>query len=179
MATMRMSRDLYERFRTDLHGSDEQVGFFLADFVAVDRAFVVREWRAIPATGFEIQSAYHVTLTDETKSDVIRWAWDRELCLIEAHSHAELYPAELSPSDLWGLSEWVPHLSWRLQGRPYAALVVAVEGVDGLAWVDGARAPESVMSLNLDDGEIIRATGCTIERLKARSPWDLKAAADD
>lgn len=146
---------------------------------SVDRAFVVREWRAIPATGFEIQSPFHVTLKDETKRDIIRWAWDRGLCLIEAHSHEELYPAELSSSDLWGLSEWVPQLSWRLQGRPYAALVVAGEGVDGLAWVDGVGAPEPVMSLDLDDGEVIRTTACTLERLKARSRWDAQAAIGD
>lgn len=179
MATVRMSRDLHEQFRTDLRGSDEQVGFFLADFDAGGRAFVAREWRAIPASGFELQSPFHVTLTDEAKGSVIRWAWDRGLCLIEAHSHREPDPAELSPSDLWGLSEWVPHLSWRLQGRPYAALVVAVEGVDGLAWVDGTGAPESVMSLDLDDGEVIRTTARTIGRLNARSRWNLEAAVGD
>lgn len=178
MATVRMSRDLHEQFRADLRGSDEQVGFFLAVFDARDRAFLVRDWRAIPARGFEIQSPYHVTLTDEAKSDVIRWAWDRALCLIEAHSHGELYPAELSPSDMWGLSEWVPHLSWRLQGRPYAALVVAGEEVDGLAWVDHPRDPEPILTLELDDGAVISTTACTAARLE-RNRLEYREPSDE
>jgi hypothetical protein len=165
MVTVRISRKLYERSSVELEGRDEQVGFFLADFDWDARAFNVHDWRAVPADGFEDQGPYHVTLTDDAKVEVIRWAWDAGLCLVEAHSHGDLAPAEFSPSDLWGLKDWVPHLMWRLRGRPYAALVVAQDAFDGLAWVSGADAREPIENIEVDDGAVLRATGLTTKYL--------------
>lgn len=43
-----------------------------------------------------------------------------------------------SHTDLDGLAAWVPHLSWRLPGLTYIALVLGAETFDGLAWRAGA-----------------------------------------
>jgi hypothetical protein len=155
-------RPLYDEVRGHLSGRVEQVGFFLAEFDAAARTFVLREWRAIPAEGFEYQSAYHVTLTDEMKTEVIRWAWDARACLVEAHSHGDFGRAKFSHSDLWGFRDWVPHLFWRLRGRPYAALVTTGDSFDALAWVEGAGRPEQVVRIELDDGSVLVATARTL-----------------
>src|SRR5207253_2261676 len=99
--------------------------------------------------------------------DLIKWAWDRDACLVEAHSHPRGDPARLSPSDFHGLAEWVPHLWWRLRGRPYAALVFGDATVDGLAWVDGAGRPEPIRELHTTDGRSVFCTGLSFERLTA------------
>lgn len=157
-----MDRSTYATLRDDLKGDDEQVGFFLADFDPSTREFEVRDWRIIGPAGFDFQSPYHVTLTDETKVEVIRWAWDSAASLIEAHSHDGIYPAELSPSDLLGLSDWVPHLFWRLRALPYAAIVTAGNDFDAVAWIEAADQPEQVERIELDDGTTVPATALTL-----------------
>jgi hypothetical protein len=165
MADFAISRALYDEVRVHLRGSIEQVGFFLADFEDATRTFVLREWRAIPPEGFECQSAHHVTLTDEMKTEVIRWAWDAGASLVEAHSHGDFGRAKFSPSDLWGFREWVPHLLWRLRARPYAALVAAGDTFDALAWIEAADTPEQVGRIQLDDRTVLAATGRTLTEL--------------
>jgi len=165
MAAFAITRALHDQVRRHMRGRIEQVGFFLADFDAATRTFVLREWRAIPSEGFEYQGGYHVTLTDEMKTEVIRWAWDAGACLVEAHSHGYFGRAKFSPSDLWGFREWVPHLFWRLRARPYAALVAAGDTFDALAWIEAADKPEQVGRIELDDGRVLMATGRTLSEL--------------
>jgi hypothetical protein len=166
VAAFAVSSALYDQVRLHLQGRIEQVGFFLADFDGATRTFVLREWRAIPPEGFEYQSAYHVTLTDEMKTDVIRWASDAGASLVEAHSHADFGRARFSPSDLWGFREWVPHLFWRLRARPYAALVTAGGSFDALAWMDGPDKPEQVERIQLDDGTVVMPTRQTLAEIR-------------
>jgi hypothetical protein len=130
---------LHRAARAHLRGQVEQVGFFLADFDPDARAFVLREWRPMPPEAFEYQSAYHVTLRDEMRPKIIKWAWDADACLVEVHSHGCDGLAWFSPSDLYGFDEWVPHVRWRLGGRPYAAIVAAGDSFDGLAWLDAEK----------------------------------------
>lgn len=156
--------DLYRPARQHLRGRIEQVGFFLADFDQERPAFVLREWRPMPPEAFEFQSAYHVTLRDEVRPEVIKWAWDAGACLVEVHSHGDAGPAGFSPSDIWGFEAWVPHVRWRLRGRPYAAIVTAGDTFDALAWLNGSAEPSQVERLEVDD-EIYIATALTLSRL--------------
>jgi hypothetical protein len=126
--------------------------------------FVLRDWRPIPPHAFEIQSEYHVTLRDEIRPEIIKWAADADACLVEAHSHGDIGTACFSPSDVWGFSEWVPHVRWRLGGRPYAAIVTAGETFDALAWVDSGSDPAQITVLDTG-AETLTATAETLPRL--------------
>jgi hypothetical protein len=123
-------------------------------------------------TGRDIASPSlrHVVLADDVRPRVIKTAWDRNECLIEAHSHGPRGHAEFSPSDLLGFEEWVPHVTWRLRGRPYAALVVAGDKWDALVWID--RAPVAPAAIEITDGgrviDALRITGATATRLATR-----------
>jgi hypothetical protein len=141
---------LYRAARENLRGRIEQVGFFLADFHAEEGAFVLREWRPMPPEAFECQSAYHVTLRDEIRPEIIKWAWDADACLVEVHSHGDNGIACFSPSDLYGFDEWVPHVRWRLRGRPYAAIVTAGDNFDALAWLDDEKEPVQVTAFEVN-----------------------------
>jgi hypothetical protein len=177
VVAFRVSRGLYDEARADLFGNVEQVGFFLADFDKPTHTFILREWRAVPATGFEYQSAFHVTLTDEMKTQAIRWAWDARASLIEAHSHGDLVLPEFSPSDICGLRDWVPHLFWRLRRRPYAAVVTAGDEFDGLAWITEPAQPEQVEQIEIDDGSILVASGRTLATTTKHRYTDREADA--
>jgi hypothetical protein len=154
---------LYRAAREHLRGRVEQVGFFLADFDAEGRSFALRTWRPMPPAAFEHQSAYHVTLRDEIRPEIIKWAWNADACLVEVHSHGDDGTAWFSPSDLYGFDEWVPHVRWRLRGRPYAAIVTAGDTFDALAWLAG-DAPVQVTAIEVD-GVAHAATARTLRRL--------------
>ena len=172
MAGFVIARDLYEALGGYLSARAEQVGFFLAEARPDERVFVLREWRAVPPEGLEHQSDVHVSLTDEMRAEVIKWAWDSGLSLVEAHSHGKWGPAKFSGSDLWGFEEWVPHLWWRLQGRPYAALVTADDTFDAIAWIDGPGTPEQVDALVVNGVEQLLATGRTLREGRDRDHDD-------
>lgn len=52
----------------------------------------------------------------------------------------------------WDIAEWVrmPYLSWRLRGRPYAAVVTSKIDFDALAWINGSAVAEQVDGLATD-----------------------------
>jgi hypothetical protein len=145
----------------------EQVGFFLADYHASTAPFKLRAWRPVLEDGYELQTPVHVALTDETRAEMIQWAWDEGMSLVEIHSHGSAAPAEFSPSDRYGFEEWVPHLWWRLKAKPYAALVWADASFDGWGWIDDPRVPRQVDGLVV--GEAMRkASQATFAGLERR-----------
>jgi hypothetical protein len=163
-AVIAASGALYRAAREHLRGNIEQVGFFLAEFDTDRCTFALRDWRPMPPKAFEYQSAYHVTLHDQVRPEVIKWAWDADACLVEVHSHGEGGIACFSPSDLYGFDEWVPHVRWRLGGRPYAAIVTAGDSFDALAWLNDRNEPIQVAALEVDR-VVHAATAQTLARL--------------
>ncbi len=129
-----------------------------------DDIFDCEDWSALKRADYEVQAGDYLELTDAARARLIKQAHDRSLCLVESHSHPGPYPATFSYSDLTGLDEFVPHVRWRLRGRPYAALVFAQSGFDGLAWTDGAAAsPQQVAAIETEKGRL-SATGLTLAR---------------
>ncbi|MFZ6003083.1 MAG: hypothetical protein ACOYXM_04050 [Actinomycetota bacterium] len=110
---------------------------------------------------------WHVALTDEGRQNLMRWAVGATL-LIEVHSHGEYGgPAAFSATDLDGLAGWVPHLTWRLPGLSYVALVLGAGTFDGLAWLDGVG-PHVVGRIHFSGEGEWTATGRSISR------WNLR-----
>lgn len=122
------------------------------------------EWLPISTRGFASRSKLHFELTDESRGAVIKKAHDLGASLVEFHSHDGDWPAAFSPSDLWGLAEFVPHIMWRLRGRPYAALVVTRESHDGLVWLDSSRKPVCLDGITVD-GRVFESTRLSEVRL--------------
>ena len=124
-AHITISSELYRRMLEHLFsGRTEQLAFLLATMAESDReTFRVFDLYCVPSMAFSVQTAYHINLGDEVRAQMIKWAWDNQSSLIEVHSHLGNVEAAFSPTDLAGLEEFVPHVWWRLQGRPYAALV--------------------------------------------------------
>lgn len=138
---------LWDAARMHLDARAENVAFFLADWSPPDRQLAIRAWRAVDAGPTDPESLLHVSLPDETLAMVIQWASAEGACLIEAHSHGRWSPAAFSGYDLRNLDEWVPHLRWRLQKRPYAAIVTSHRDLDALAWIDDPKAAEQVAGI--------------------------------
>jgi hypothetical protein len=151
--------DLWKAARTHLDALAENVAFFLADWSPPDRQFTIRAWRAIDAGPNGSDGQPHVSLPDDTRATIIQWACAEDACLIEAHSHGRWSPASFSNYDLQNLEEWVPHVRWRLQRRPYAAIVTSHRDLDALAWTGDPGSPEQVDGISAD--AYFQATGKT------------------
>lgn len=150
---------------SDLAVLNEHVGFFLADWDGASQRFLVRDWRPVRDDEYRVLSDFHVALEDSVRASIIKWAWDAGACIVETHSHGRSGQVRFSPTDVSGFEEWVPHLWWRLSGRPYAALVSTGESVDGWAWVAAADRPEQV------DRVILGSTEMAATRRSFDSPW--------
>jgi hypothetical protein len=140
---------LLQHLLRELKG-DEQAAFVFARFTADDNTFHFVEWLPVSPDGFAVQLPYHFELTDATRAQIIKRAHDLDTSVIEFHSHTGPWPAQFSPSDWSGFEEIVPHVRWRLKGRPYAAVVVARDGFDGFAWVGAANSPARLGGIEVD-----------------------------
>lgn len=136
----------------------EEVAFLFARYDSANGGtFRVIEWYAVPPEGFAFCSAWHFELSDETQAYVIKRAHDLDASLVEVHSHHCPAPPAFSPSDLYGFEEFVPHVWWRLKGRPYCAIVVSPGGLDGFVWQQGPDVPERIVGVEAE-GRMFRAS---------------------
>lgn len=115
----------------------------------------------IPPEGFVSRSGYYLELSDESRASVIKRAHDLKAGLIECHSHPTQRRACFSWSDLHGFDEFVPHVRWRLGGRPYGAIVFAPGSIDALVWVGPGRQALPVGSVRADRSHL-KPTGLTV-----------------
>lgn len=151
MVTIQIPQSVYAEMRQQLlprRSRDEQAGFVYATpsvVAGISLNFELVRWEPLGRCDFDHQSAFHLELRDETKARVIKTAHDLQCSLIEFHSHRGPRPAQFSGSDFAGFEEFVPHVLWRLKGKPYAAVVVTASGVDGLAWTADNTFPLSAL----------------------------------
>jgi hypothetical protein len=129
--------------------ANEQAAFLFARARGTDHgvALDVIDSAKLANADFAVQAPDYLELADATRARLIKRAHDLDASLVEMHSHPGPWDAAFSPSDLRGLSETVPHMWWRLNKRPYAAIVVAPSGFDALVWLDGPTFPQELHSL--------------------------------
>lgn len=149
----------------------EQAAFGFARVESVEDQLLLRlmEWLPVKRDGFDVQSEAYLKLRDGMSGHVIKRAHDLGCSLIEFHSHMGHWPAMFSPSDLHGFEEFVPHVWWRLKGRPYAAIVVTDAGFDGLAWADSPNTPIALDALTTPH-KTQKASRLTIQEI-AKGPY--------
>lgn len=168
-----LSPALHDRLVRHLHRSDiEEVAFLAGRHIVGSAAIDAFDILSLEADDFAIQTDYHVRLTDNGRRRVIRWAHEESAVLVEAHAHRSDWPAQFSPSDVPGLREWVPHVRWRLSGRPYAALVFGRDSFDGLVWTNGADGAGPIAGLHVGD-QLLEPTGLShAELMSPRKVWE-------
>ena len=166
MNILKLDKDLQSRLWSHLLRKDtmrEQAAFLFCmtepaddgiSFVAVDQVFLGPE-------DFVAQHTDYLELMDETRIRLIKRAHVLEASLAELHSHPGPWPAAFSLSDRTGLKETVPHMRWRLQERPYLAVVVAPSGFDALVWSRHARIPEPLTGIDVG-GEFMTPTNFSL-----------------
>ena len=162
MTVLSFPMDTFDELSSHLE-TPEQVAFMLAHEES-QGIFRVNAIRTYETGGSEYRT--NQEYEDVIRPEVIGWAWETGGCLIEAHSHGKWFsPVAFSPFDLEQLDEWVPHVRWRLEGRPYFAIVTAGDEVDGLAWLDNEN-PTRIGKLIIDGSPDLQTTGVSAARLR-------------
>lgn len=142
---------------------DEQAAFLFASAVPNrgELRFEATDAYMLGVGDFDVQHPEYLEITDDCKTRLIKHAHEHSVSLIELHSHPGPWPAAFSAYDLHGLSETVPHVMWRLKGRPYAAIVVARSGFDAMVWPSKEAAPLPLAAIDAD-GMTLRPTNLTL-----------------
>lgn len=143
---------------------NEEAEFLFAKSEVSDDGVTFRLVEAfpVPSTGFVHRSPKYLELTDETYAAIIKRAHVLGASILEFHSHPLFWP-EFSDSDITGLRQVVPHVWWRLKGKPYGAVVVAPHGFDALLWLKDPNVPEPLTGIEVD-GRLLTPTNRTILR---------------
>lgn len=160
------SGDVMEAANLDTSIFEESVSFFLAEPTPEGLRLV--DVRAMAPADFAARTDEHVQLADHVRPEVLAWASSAGLTLVEAHTHPDGDPVCLSPTDVIGLSEWVPHVRWRLRGLPYAALVLGPTTIDAVGWSGHGNKPEAVAALQIDGSPPRLMTGLSLPYVKER-----------
>ena len=170
-AILSLSKDTYGEIMNHLVRADSMLeeaafAFAIPDPDRGDKFFRVIAWEPVGPGDFVYRSEINFELTDETRGRVIKRAHDMSASIVEFHSHTgEHTNAKFSYSDRSGFAEIVPHVWWRLKGKPYFAVVVTRNNFDGLGWLETANATERLAALDVA-GEYLTPTGL--------SPLDLE-----
>ena len=146
------------------HSLTEEAGFILAKIETSSQQLTLKyvEWLPLRNGDFQSKMGDYLELADETRASLIKLAHDKTACLVEFHSHPGPYPAMFSYADKVGLEEFVPHVRWRLQGRPYVAVVVAESGFDALVWSDNSSQPKALSAIETEQLQM-KPTNLTLQ----------------
>lgn len=158
----------YQKLKTHLlprRCQAEEAAFLFCQSVPAEGSerFSFLESYLVPVTDFIHRSLFALELSDLCRARVIKRAHQLSASLIEIHSHPLGLRTLFSSSDLIGFADFVPHVWWRLKGRPYAAIVVGPSGFDSLCWLSNPKKPDAVLELDIA-GQHSLPTGLTLSR---------------
>lgn len=145
----RQFRALRSALVVDGYERGREQGAFLFASPAGNGALRIVDTKVLSPEDFTIQTAHYLELQENVLQKMILRAHQTNTALVEAHSHpfAEGPRVRFSPLDCEGLADIGPHVSWRLPGRPYVALVLGWSEFDSLYWEGGQRAPRGYVDL--------------------------------
>ena len=123
--------------------------------------FAITEIKLLGPADFTSQEDDFLAMTDSARAGLIKQAHDMAASMIEMHSHLSPWPAAFSLADREGLQETVPHMWWRLDRRPYLALVFTRSSFDALVWMDNPTVPQALDGL-LVDGQTLTPTNASL-----------------
>lgn len=168
MNTLKLSNDLRGRLWSHLLPQNsrlEQAAFLFCrtESSSGELLFEVIDQALLGQSDFTAQYANYLELTDDARTRLIKRAHVLGGSLAEFHSHPGPWPAAFSESDRIGLKETVPHMRWRLNKRPYLAIVVAPSGFDALVWTHDHMSPEPLAAIDVE-GVLMIPTNTSIDR---------------
>ena len=142
----------------------EQAAFLYCTTLVVNASttFKVIDTAFLEPNDFASQCSDYLELSNATRMEIIKRAHKLNASLVELHSHPGPWPAAFSFADRQGLKDTVPHMKWRLKGRPYLAIVVAPSGYDALLWPYNSKTPKALSGIQVGDA-LMEPTNASLE----------------
>lgn len=89
----------------------------------------------VPPEGWDVQHDVYLEMSDEERARIMKRARDGRTAIIDCHSHPDSGTSvAFSPSDRHGITQFAAYAKWKLEGRPYTALVWGEASIDAVAW---------------------------------------------
>jgi hypothetical protein len=154
----------YADLRAYLFDAAERIGFLFTRPVGPDQDAHVAEVRLLADHDYLQRDRHGVELAEHVRPELIRTAHQHGYAVVEAHTHD--WPGartRFSTTDLDGLGDIGPHMTWRLPGRPYTALVLGPDSFDALQWHPNGEV--TTIDALIINGEHQSPTGLSIARL--------------
>lgn len=133
----------------------EQGAFLFARIVRhrAEMLLEVEDGYLIPAEGWRVQTEIHLEMHDAERARIMKLARDKGLAIVDCHSHiASFEDVAFSPSDIIGITEFAAYAKWKLDGKPYAAIIWGELSVDAVIWVGDFRQAQRVRSIIIRNG---------------------------
>jgi hypothetical protein len=125
----------------------EQVAFLFLTETRPDQ-FECKDIFLVPSGDLVNESEVHSEVSERAVTAVLKKATAGGFCLCEIHSHPfSKSDTQFSYSDKAGFAEFVPHIWWRLKGRPYFAIVLGQRECDALGWLKNPLHPDPVSEI--------------------------------
>lgn len=156
-----------DQLRAYLFDTSERVAFLFAALADGGHDAHVAELWLLDEHDYQHTNRYGVELAEHVRPQLIRTAHQHEYAVIEAHAHD--WPGRhtrFSTTDLDGLSELGPHMTWRLRGRPYTALVFGQDSFDALQWHSTGEV--TTVDALVIDGKPVGPTALSLTRVSDR-----------
>ena len=95
----------------------------------------VMDFYLVPARGWEVQMEVYLQMKDSERAKIMKLAREKDLCAIDCHSHPHAGgDVWFSPSDIAGITDFAQYARWKLDGKPFAAMVWGEQSVDAVLW---------------------------------------------
>jgi hypothetical protein len=95
----------------------------------------VADFYLVPARGWEVQMEVYLQMKDSERAKIMKLARAKNLCAIDCHSHPRADDdVWFSPSDVAGIRDFAQYAKWKLDGKPFAAMVWGEQSVDAVLW---------------------------------------------
>ena len=158
----------YAELRTNLFGTPERLAFLFLHQVPCDAepwaVAHTSEVRLLDPSDYVRRNRHGVELAEHVRPALIHTAHQHGYAVVEAHAHDRPRPStRFSPIDLDGLEQLGPHMTWRLPGRPYTAMVLGPDSFDALQWHPDGKV--TAIKALVVDGEHTAPTGISANDL--------------
>lgn len=142
-----------ERVRRHFFQNEVEQGAFL--FAEAKRegeslSLVVADFYLVPPRGWEVQAEIYLQMKDSERAKIMMLARQKNLCAIDCHSHPHAqHDVWFSPSDVAGITEFSQYAKWKLQDKPFAAMVWGESSVDAVLWQGDFAHAQSVSTVEI------------------------------
>jgi hypothetical protein len=142
----------------------EECAFLFVDAIFNESKveFIYKDSYYLMDNDYDFRSEFHFELKDSIRAMMIKKAHNLNCCIVETHSHIGQRSAEFSYSDWDGFYDFIPHIQWRLKGKPYISLVFTTRNFDALVWFKDRKSPTALSGIQV--GSVLKIpTGKSIK----------------